>query len=490
MLVYCARADSAPRVGHIEPTHTAAMNPTRTIITQASLLLLLVIPGEKTSRLFGNDEADGGCCFPLAAPLVPMPPCTIGCEPLCIPAVQVEQAEPPTPVVKLHVRVPAFSAPGQPLEYLIRVENCSAADAHHVVVKNALPANAKLVRASPEPHVKEPVLEWRLGTMKAGSGCDITLILAPTNKEDVKNCTRVTFEHGQCVTTRQAAAPASGEPPPGVGPGEPKPPPMPGAEEALLSLTIDGPKKQYANLATRYFVTAKNIGRAAATNLLVDFTPSDKTDFVNASDDGKFLAGKVAWLLGNLDAGASRSVVVTVQPKASGELCHQATALADKNVKAQARFCTYFSGISAINIELKDRSDPIEIGTKTSYHITLINQGTAPLTNIRVRAVIPDGLALTQARGPADNRLGEPAPGGQVLVYDVLPSLAEGDRKTYEVFVQGMKPGDFRFRVQMSADQLEAGPVLEEESTRVYVQNGVPAKPLSRAKSSPAAYAP
>ena len=117
---------------------------------------------------------------------------------------------PPPPVVKLKVHVPACAEPGQPIEYRICVENCSTAEAHHVVVKNALPSNAKFVKADPEPTKQGPELEWKLGTIGGGAVREIILVLQPTNKEDVKNCVRVQFEHGQCLTTRQAALPPMG----------------------------------------------------------------------------------------------------------------------------------------------------------------------------------------------------------------------------------------------------------------------------------------
>src|SRR5437870_3407359 len=77
--------------------------------------------------------------------------------------------DPPPPVVKRKVRVPACSEPGQHLEYRICVENCSPAEAHHVVVKNALPANAKFVRSDPEPSKQGPELQWNLGTIGGGA---------------------------------------------------------------------------------------------------------------------------------------------------------------------------------------------------------------------------------------------------------------------------------------------------------------------------------
>src|ERR1017187_6869217 len=109
--------------------------------------------------------------------------------------------DPPPPVVKLKVRVPACAEPGANLEYRICVENCSTAEAHHVVVKNTLPSNAKFVKADPEPTKQGPELQWNLGTIGGGAVREIVLTLQPTSTEDVKNCTRVTFEHGLCVTT-------------------------------------------------------------------------------------------------------------------------------------------------------------------------------------------------------------------------------------------------------------------------------------------------
>lgn len=460
--------------------------------------------------LFAGGPAGG---HPVVVP--PDAPCPLGCAlptpavvavplaPAPVVPVLVEPVDPPTPVVKLKVRVPACGLPGQPIEYRICVENCSPADAHHVIVKNPLPANAKFVRASPEPNATEPELQWRLGTLAAGRCKDIVLILQPTNKEDVNNCTRVHFEHGQCVTTRFVGAPPVEMPPAKEFPE--KEPPIKDkdkvkekekdkekepAELAKLVVTIDGPKKQYMNLPTRYFITVKNTGKADATNVLVDFELADKTKFEAASDNGKFQLGKIAWLLGTLAPGAERTVVATLRAQAIGELCHTATALADRGVKAQAQFCTMFAGVSALLLEMVDRDDPIPVGGDTSYPIVIRNTGNAPVTNLRLRAIIPDNLILTRAKAPVNHQLGERVAGGQTLVFDPIPQLSPDDKVELEVFVRGAKPGDVRFQIEMRADQLESGPVIEQESTRVFSENGVPGIPLSRVKSQPVPYRP
>src|SRR5262245_17349594 len=96
--------------------------------------------------------------------------------------------DPPVPVVALRVRVPASAADGQELEYRTCVENTSPAAAHHVLVRNPLPANARFVRANPEPTAQEPDLLWQLGTLEPRACREIVLVLAPTGPGDVRNC--------------------------------------------------------------------------------------------------------------------------------------------------------------------------------------------------------------------------------------------------------------------------------------------------------------
>src|SRR4051812_5289572 len=53
--------------------------------------------------------------------------------------------DPPPPVLKIKVRVPACAGLQQAIEYRICIENCSTAEAHHVVVKDLLPSNVRFV---------------------------------------------------------------------------------------------------------------------------------------------------------------------------------------------------------------------------------------------------------------------------------------------------------------------------------------------------------
>lgn len=419
-----------------------------------------------------------GLDFPeLAGPLPPAPPPAI--EVPAFDGLPPEPPDPPVPVVVLRVRVAACAVAGQELEYHLCVENCSPAPAYHVLVHDKLPPNARFVRALPEPTQHEPELQWQLGTLPPGARCKIVLVLAPTGPEDVKNCARVQFEHGQCVVTRIArAAPVPAVVP--EGPVVPPPPPMPPvpAGEAKLTLALVGPKEQAVKQPTTYQITASNPGTAPAGNVLVTAILPAGAKFISATDNGRFHAGQVAWLLGDLAPEGSRTVKVVLQYDQPGEMCVKATALADPKLKAEGEVCTLVRGASAMLLEMIDTKDPIPVGGETSYTIRILNQGFVPVTNVVIKAIVPPELALVQAKGPVDNKAAGQTREGQVILYEPLPALEPGEKRDYEVFVKAVRPGDIRFKIEMTADQLRAGgPVHEEESTRIYQEESPAAAP-------------
>ena len=156
-------------------------------------------------------------------------------------------------------------------------------------------------------------------------------------------------------------------------------------------------------------------------------------------------------------------------------MCHKATALADKGAKAQAEFCTKFAGVSALLLELSGQENPIPVGGTTSYPIRVTNTGSAPVTNLRLLAVIPNSVTLTRAKAAVNHNLGDPQAGKNVLVFEPLLTLEPGAKTEYLIFVQGAKAADdVRFHIEMRADQLENGPVIQEESTRVFGEERSP----------------
>jgi uncharacterized repeat protein (TIGR01451 family) len=426
---------------------------------------------------------------PAGVPVLPAPPAEVGPAfppppPPVVgpPVVKPAHAEPPVPVVAIRVRVPACGAEGQELKYLICVDNTSPAAAHHVLVRVTLPANVHLARAEPPPVPQDGELLWALGTLPGLTCKEIWLVLVPAGTDEVKLCARVQFEHGQCVCTRVArAAPPAVVPVP-VMPHAEEPAKQPGKQpapeekvkpapkgEGRLKVTIKGPKQQLVKQPAAYTITLTNPGSGPATNTLITAAFPDKMKFVSATEGGRHLAGQVAWLPGTLEPGASKTVDVILTAEAPGELCVRAGALADNGLSDTAEACTVFKGASAVLLKMVDTKDPIAVGEETSYVIEVVNQGSVPITNARIKAILPDELGLVDAKGPTDHRTGARVKEGQELLFEPYPSLPAEATIRYEVFAKGVRPGDARFRIVLTADQLQAGgPVREEESTMVF----------------------
>jgi hypothetical protein len=103
--------------------------------------------------------------------------------------------------------------------------------------------------------------------------------------------------------------------------------------------------------------------------------------------------------------------------------------------------------------------------------IVVTNQGNVPVTNVRLKAEVPDELVPVRGQGPTDSKQE-----GKELLFDPYASLAPGASLTWEVFVRAQRVGDARFRIRLTADQLQrGGPVMEEESTIVFAEEGAPA---------------
>jgi uncharacterized repeat protein (TIGR01451 family) len=383
--------------------------------------------------------------------------------------------------------VTACALPGAEVEYCLCVTNCSESAAHHVVVRNPLPAHAAFVRASPEPATAAPDLTWRLGTVAGGATQEIRLTLKALGTGDLQNCARLAYEHGVCVTTclprtaDKAPAPDGGgtgaganRPPDGTAP---QPPPVPKVEEhrgeAKLKLEKSGPKTQYVSTPVPYRLTVSNEGTAPATGVVLtdQLAPGGKVE--PATDLREVQPTFVRWNLGTLAPGATRTVEVRVRYQVPDKITNAAEVTADGGLQARAQWTVDLAGAAGLVLALGDLPDPAELGREVRYEVKLRNTGSLPITGLRVVAHVPPELEVTpQTQGP--NVYRQDAEGaGQRLTFEPfsLPPGPETETVIYRIVCRAVKAGDVVVRVEVSADQLPAGPVTQEESTTVFDPN-------------------
>ncbi|MCP4374916.1 MAG: DUF11 domain-containing protein [bacterium] len=228
-----------------------------------------------------------------------------------------------------------------------------------------------------------------------------------------------------------------------------------------LTVDVAGPKKRFAGRTSTYTITVANKGDADARDTVLLGTVPAGTTLVSVSDKPTSAAGRLSWKLGTIKAGASRKVTMKLKMIEQGavRVAMAATAYCSK---ASGLAVTSVKGIPAILLECVDLEDPIEVGAKETYVITVTNQGTAVGTNIVIKCTLPAEQEFVSATAVTKETVK-----GKTVTFAPLKTLAPKAKTTYRIVVKGVKAGDVRFRVSLTSDQMRS-PAGETESTHIY----------------------
>ncbi|HSQ55546.1 MAG TPA: hypothetical protein VLM40_07355 [Gemmata sp.] len=331
-------------------------------------------------------------------------------------------ADPPAPLVRIQVRVPADSPPGDDLKYLITIQNTSNADAHSVTVRNPLPAGAKAVKADPAWHEKETnekQLVWKFGTLAPGKSKTIELTLRPeANAAEIRNLAYVSYEYGEAVTTR--------------------------INKPAVKVTKLAPKQSVRDEPFTVRIAVDNTGKVPADNVrVVENLPlatevepltkgakrTDRRDAAGGADGQQWV-----WEIPRLMPGERKLFEYRITPRAGKEIYSLTSIASPKKVedRAEARTKVLVPGL-AVKLAGPTASAPVNPGEPAKYEITVRNTGTMPSTNVRVTGTIP-----------ADCRPTKKTAGG-VLSRDsiqwVIPRLGAGEAQTFRFEVKSASTG-------------------------------------------------
>ena len=313
--------------------------------------------------------------------------------------------DPPPPVVSVRVRAPAEITAGSPVRYRITVENSSRATAHHVLLKVALPTNARLSKATPPAETEPPQLNWKFGTLEAGQKREVTLLLNPTNNDDVEVCARVQFEHGQCVRSKIA--------------------------RAGLDVRRIGPAFVRFAEVVSFTLEVSNTGRAIAKNVTVEEVLPDAIDYANSVPP---ISGKppYLWKLGDLAPGQRKTIRYEAFAKQQGE--YQLRTLLKSDASSSERTALLTVGQSPLALVITGPCQAI-VNRPTRYDITVHNHGSTALRKVTLTHELPREIELVSA---ALGRLD-----GNTLRWD-LGTLEAGSSRRVSLEVLTREPGDYK----------------------------------------------
>jgi uncharacterized repeat protein (TIGR01451 family) len=230
----------------------------------------------------------------------------------------------------------------------------------------------------------------------------------------------------------------------------------------VLNISKTGPEKLYIGRPVTYEITVTNTSDVAARDVVVEDTIPEGMTSVKATAGAKLTTSKLIWELGTLEPKTSESLRISYVPTKPGALVNDATASAYCTEPVTASVRTFVTGIPAVMLEVVDIEDPVRIGNRASYMISVTNQGSATSTNIRIACILEDNVQYVSSAGATAGSLV-----GDTVRFLPLGSLAPQDKAVWRVVVAAVRPGDVRFKVIMNSDELTR-PVEEAEATHLY----------------------
>jgi uncharacterized repeat protein (TIGR01451 family) len=340
------------------------------------------------------------------------------------------------PKLALKVTGPEHVMLGDPATLSVSVSNIGDASADHVKVRALLPEGLE--------HSRGRHVEVDLGTLAASEQRTVQLVCT-TRATGPQRCEIVVFGDGNLKVESSAAV------------------------DILiprLDVVMTGPHLRYQDRHAIYVIKATNPGSVPAGNVAIQAVVPHGLKFHAASTGGQLdpASATVSWLLGDVPPGQSREVTLNLNAASQGEYCVRATVCAARGVKTEAEVKTRVEGQSALQMELADADDPVEVGADTSYEIRVTNTGSKTETNLVLTCSLPAQMEFRGAKCAAGCRFHAE---GREVIFEPLPRLAPKADVIYRVFVRGTAAGDLRFRARIRSDGLTE-PVLREESTKVY----------------------
>jgi uncharacterized repeat protein (TIGR01451 family) len=237
-------------------------------------------------------------------------------------------------------------------------------------------------------------------------------------------------------------------------------------QKPMLEAHLSSPGKAMVRGEPTFTLDVSNPGNAPTPNVMAAVSFPEGLEFVSASDGGNYEPGSrtITWNLGTQPANGKKALTFKLRAGVHGKLEVRAVSASSAKVNeqplaAKTSAMLDVEGVPAVGFDVVNVDNPAEVGKEVTYEIRITNQGTRPLTNIKLAAALSDGLTVTGVTGPVKYQAS-----GQTIGFEAISRLAVKADVVIRMKAKGTTAGDLRCKVQLSCDQLKQ-PVLKEEST-------------------------
>ncbi|HLJ93980.1 MAG TPA: hypothetical protein VKU02_12400 [Gemmataceae bacterium] len=350
----------------------------------------------------------------------------------------------PPQVAQLNVAVspPPAASVGVPISLQIMVSNPGTAPVNNVLLSASFDAGLEH-----ETHANP--IELPVGQLRPGESKTVPLVL--TARREGRLMVRITATaDGNLKSNAEAAVVV---------------------QAARLSFTKTGPKLRYVDQPVTWEIRLVNSGDVPLNNVVVRDPLPAEVAFTGATELGQLINGQVVWNVGTVPPGGQKAVQVTARcAQRTQHLVNTAVVTADPGVQEQAQAELEILGLPAYSLEVRKIGDPVTVGSKMTYQISVTNTGTLPGTGVEVTVRVPAEMQITNTSGPTQARVD-----GQNVLFPALDALPPKQTATFTIEVLALRPGDVRLQAELRSTTLRE-PVIKQESTNIVVPNG-PARP-------------
>lgn len=261
-------------------------------------------------------------------------------------------------------------------------------------------------------------------------------------------------------------------------------------KDIQLGLTAHGPARGYVGQEITWQLVVRNTGDVAMGNVAVRAALPPQARFVKATDGGKLVGTEVVWELGTAPGRQERTVAVTAVcngpvPRAvltarvigtpvveAGDRTRPLSLIKPFGNPKPVEAAVEVVGLPALQVSVKDSTDPVPVGQRVTYQVRVQNAGTQAADKVEVIATLPDSLRPTRGTGPGP--AGTLA--GQRVTFRPLAALAPGAEATFVVEAEARLPADARFAVEVRSTSLRQ-PLRAVEPTRIILKESRPFDP-------------
>lgn len=231
--------------------------------------------------------------------------------------------------------------------------------------------------------------------------------------------------------------------------------------QPVLNLACKAQSQVFLGRDVTFELTVSNTGDASCNTTVSAPLPAGST-FVKATDGGVVSGGSVVWNFGALAPNAPKTFTVTLKPAGTSTVSLGATASCPCANPASTSCSTSVVGIPALLLDGNDDPDPIQIGEETTYTLTVTNQGSANLTNVKLVCSMVDGESMQFV-----SATGGGTANGKEITFPAIPTLAPKASMTYKVKVKALKDGQVSFEAKASSTEITR-PLIKTETTNFY----------------------